>query len=80
MILILGYYTFFVFLKLLMRRSHISEYGSRLRSDSGTTRKAKRSDYYAQWSGMSYHRLEAVVYVSPTARGWSYHNVTAILA
>ena len=46
-----------------MRRSHSADYGSRLRSDSATTRKAKKSDYYPQWSGMSYHCLNAVVYV-----------------
>ena len=28
-----------------------------------TTRKVKKSDYYPQWSGMSYHCLNAVVYV-----------------
>ena len=39
-----------------MRRSHSADYGSRLRSDSATTRKVKKSDYYPQWSGMSYVR------------------------
>ena len=43
--------------------SHIADYGSRLRSDSATTRKVKKSDYYRQWSGMSYHCLNAVVHV-----------------
>ena len=47
----------------LMPQSHIPDYGSRLRSDSATTRKVKKSDYYPQWSGMSYHCLNAVVYV-----------------
>ena len=46
-----------------MPQSHIPDYGSRLRSDSATTRKVKKSDYYPQWSGMSYHCLNAVVYV-----------------
>ena len=32
-----------------MWRSHSADYGSRLRSDSATTRKAKTSDYYPQW-------------------------------
>ena len=46
-----------------MRRSHSADYGSRLRSDSATTRKVKKSDYYPQWSGMSYLCLNEVVYV-----------------
>ena len=46
-----------------MRQSHIADYGSRLRSDSATTRKVKKSDYYPQWSGTSYHCLNAVAYV-----------------
>ena len=47
-----------------MRRSHSADYGFRLRSDSATTWKEKKSDYYPKWSGMSYHCLNAVVYVS----------------
>ena len=35
----------------------------RLRSDSATKRKAQKSDYYPQWSGLSYHCQNAVVYV-----------------
>ena len=45
----------------LMRGSHIADYCSRLRSDSNKTRKVKKSDYYPQLSGMSYHCLNAVV-------------------
>ena len=33
---------------LLMPQSHIPDYGSRLGSDSATTRKVKKSDYYPQ--------------------------------
>ena len=32
----------------IMPQSHIPDYGSRLRSDSATTRKVKKSDYYPQ--------------------------------
>ncbi len=46
----------------LMLESHIPDYGSRLRSDSATARKVKKSDNYPQWSGMSYHCLNVVVY------------------
>ena len=41
----------------------ITDNGPSLGSDSATTRIAKHSDYYPQWSGMSYHCLNAVVYV-----------------
>ena len=46
-----------------MRRSHSADYGSRLRSDSSTTRSETKWNYYPQLSGMSYHCLNAVVYV-----------------
>ena len=32
----------------LMQHSHSADYGSRLRSDSTTTRKVEKSDYYPQ--------------------------------
>ena len=47
----------------IMRRIHSADYDSPLRSVSDKTWKAKKSDYYPQWSGMSYHCLNIVVYV-----------------